>query len=202
VLRPSAIAALSRERAVERFGAELDGHVDAPDPIKSFNFWNRIRRELALVPYGMMKHVPTVYTPYLDHELYDFLMGMPATVMCPQLAAGDKSFHTEAIHRAFPQHRDLPFENKQAPKLDAGPHNVRYAMEASRFILRHAHDQRRLVNRRFVLPRALYASRSATFGRSRPWFAGLCLYLTQLEMAAERRLPATIDIIERQAHAA
>ncbi len=202
VLRADAYAALSRARAVERFGHELDGHADAPDPIKSFNFWNRIRRELALVPYGMMKHVPTVYSPYLDHELYDFLMGMPATVMSPDLAAGDKSFHTEAIHRAFPQYRDLPFENKQASKLDAGPHNVRFAMEASRFILRHAHAHRRLINRRFVLPRALYASRSTTFGRSRPWFPGLCLYLTQLELAAERRLPSTSDIVERHAPAA
>jgi asparagine synthase (glutamine-hydrolysing) len=202
VLRPDAFAALSREAAVERFGAELDVHVDAPDPIKSFNFWNRIRRELALVPYGLMKHVPTVYSPYLDHDLYDFLMGMPATTMAPQLVAGDKSFHTEAIHRAFPQHRDVPFENKQAPKLDAGPHNVRFAAEASRFILRHAHVQRRLVNRRFVLPRALYARGGTNFGENRPWFASLCLYLTQLELAAERQVPSTIDIIEQHVQAA
>ena len=202
VLRPEAAVALSRAKAVERFATELDGHVDAPDPIKSFNFWNRIRRELALVPYGMMKHVATVYSPYLDHDLYDFLMGMPATAMAPQLASDDKSFHTEAIHRAFPQYRDLPFESKQAPRLDAGPHNARFAAEASRFILRHAHLQRRLVNRRFVLPRALYARGGTRFGQSRPWFASLCLYLTQLEMASERRLPSTIDIIEQRVQAA
>ena len=202
VLRPDAYAALSRERAVERFAAELDGHVDAPDPIKSFNVWNRIRRELALVPYGMMKHVPTVYSPYFDHDLFDFLMGMPITTMTPDVAAGDKSFHTEAIHRAFPQYRELPFENKQAPKLDAGAHNIRFAAEASGFILRHSNAQRRLINRRFVLPRALYARSGTSFGRNRPWFASLCLYLTQLEMAAERQLPSTIDIIESHALAA
>ena len=47
-----------------------------PDPIKSFNFWNRNRRELALWAYSVLRDVPHVYTPYLDHDLFDFLMGL------------------------------------------------------------------------------------------------------------------------------
>ncbi len=199
VLRPEVYESVSRQHAVGRFAEELDRHVDAPDPIKSFNFWNRIRRELALVPYGMMKHVPYVYTPYLDHDLYDFLMGMPATVMSPDLAAGDKSFHTEAIHRAFPEHRHLPFEDKQAPKLDARAHNRRFAVDAGRFLMQHPHAGGSLLNRSYVLPRALCAATTGSFGERRPWFASLTVYLRQLELAKAGRIPSTLDVVNLQA---
>jgi hypothetical protein len=199
VLRPDVYASVSRERAVERFTEELDRHVDAPDPIKSFNFWNRIRRELALVPYGLMKHVPFVYTPYLDHDLYDFLMGLPATVMSPDLAAGDKSFHTDAVHRAFPQHTSVPFEDKLATKLDARAHNRRFAVDAGRFLVQHVHAGAGLLNRSYVLPRALCAATTGSFGETRPWFASLTLYLRQLELATARRIPSTLDVATMQA---
>jgi asparagine synthetase B (glutamine-hydrolysing) len=193
VLRPE-LHGLSRERVVERMAAELDEHADAPDPIKSFNFWNRIRRELALVPYGMMKHVPTVYTPYLDHDVFDFLMGMPPTVMSPGLSPSDKSFHTEAIHRAFPNYAAVSFEDKAAPKLDARAHDGRFVTEAAKFIVRHAHAATRVLHRPYVLPRALYAAVNPSFGQTRAWFGAIGLYLTQLEMAAGRNLPESIDV--------
>jgi len=199
VVRPEIYRSMSRDRAVERFAAELDAHVDAPDPIKSFNFWNRIRRELALVPYGMMKHVPFVYTPYLDHDLYDYLMGMPATVMSPDLAAGDKSFHTAAIHRAFPQHAALPFEDKLAPKLDPRAHYRRFATEVGRFLVQHPQAGAGLLNRSYVLPRALCAATTGWFGETRPWFASLTLYLRQLELAKARLLPSSLDVANLQA---
>jgi asparagine synthase (glutamine-hydrolysing) len=201
VVNPTAHAG-ARERAVARIAAELDRHLDAPDPIKSFNFWNRIRRELALVPYGLMKRIPTVYTPYLDHDLYDFLMGLPADVLTPDLKTWDKSFHSEAIARAFPQYRELPYENKLAPTLDRRAYDSRFAAEAGAFIVRNLPREPRLVQRSYVLPRALCAAAMQGFGRRRPWFAGSCLYLTQLEMAAERRLPASLDLaapVERAA---
>ena len=181
--------ARSRELAVNRIAAELDRHMDAPDPIKSFNFWNRIRRELALSPYGLMKHVPTVYTPYLDHDLYDFLMGVPATVVSPELIPSDKPFHTDAIHRAFPEYAHLPYENKSAPRLDPAAHDQQFAREAGWFIVRNTPHKTQLMNRAYVLPRAAYASVRSTFGRIRPWFAGISLYLTQLEMVLDDRFP-------------
>jgi hypothetical protein len=199
LLRPDLGRAVSRDRAVERFAAELDNHADAPDPIKSFNFWNRIRRELALVPYGLMKHVPLVYTPYLDHDLYDFLMGMPATIMSPDLAAGDKSFHTEAIHRAFPQHARVPFEDKRAPQIDPRAHHRRFAAEAGRFLIQHPRAGAGLLNRSYVLPRAVCAATIGSFGEARPWFAGLTLYLKQLELAAAGVIPSSHDVSVLQA---
>jgi len=193
VVNPEARAG-ARERAVARIAAELDQHLDAPDPIKAFNFWNRIRRELALVPFGLMKHIPKVYTPYLDHDLFDFLMGLTPDVLTPDLTTWDKRFHTDAIARAFPQYQDVPYENKQAPRLDPRAHDGRFGAEAGAFVVRNLPRAPRLVQRSYVLPRALCAAATQAFGRRRPWFAGPCLYLTQLEMAAERRLPASLDL--------
>jgi asparagine synthase (glutamine-hydrolysing) len=193
VVNPSARGG-ARARAVARIAAELDQHLDAPDPIKSFNFWNRIRRELALVPYGLMKRIPTVYTPYLDHDLYDFLMGLPAEIMTPDLKTWNKGFHTDAVARAFPQYADLPYENKGAHALDRRAHDGRFGADAGAFIVANLPREPRLVCRSYVLPRALCAAATQAFGRRRPWFGGSCLYLTQLEMAAQRRLPASIGL--------
>jgi hypothetical protein len=193
VVNPASRAG-ARERAIARIAAELDEHLEAPDPIKSFNFWNRIRRELALVPHGLMKRIPTVYTPYLDRDLYDFLMGLSADILTPDLKTWDKGFHTEAIARAFPQYADLPYENKGAPQLDRRAHDGRFGADAGAFIVANLPREPRLVRRSYVLPRALCAAATHAFGRRCPWFAGPCLYLTQLELAAERCLPASLDL--------
>ncbi len=189
LLRRRAYAALSRERAVARLAAELETHRDAPDPIKSFNFWNRIRRELALWPYAVLRDVPYVYAPYLDHDLFDLLMGLPPTVMSPTLKDG-KTFHTDAINRAFPQYADVPFENKKAAGSDARAHNARLAREAGGYILRHARWSMRLLDPASAALRAACGAIRPSFGEQRPWFSLVALYLTQLEMAASGRAPA------------
>lgn len=189
LLRRSAYAAMSRTCAVERLARELDTHAGAPDPMKSFNFWNRNRRELALWPYAILRSIPNVYTPYLDQDLFDFLMGLPADVMSPTLADG-KAFHTDAINRAFPKYSGVPFENKKAPKADARAHNRRLAREAGRYILRHGRVSMRWLDPATVLPLAAWAAARPAFGDNRQWLPLVTLYLTQLEMAADGRAPA------------
>jgi hypothetical protein len=189
LLRRQAYAELSRERAVARLARELDTHGAAADPIKSFNFWNRIRRELALWPYAVLRDVPHVYAPYLDHDLFDLLMGLAPTVMSPTLKDG-KTFHTDAINRAFPQFAGVPFENKKAPGIDARAHNARLAREAGAYILRHARWSMRLLDPGPAALRAACGAVRPAFGERRPWFSLVALYLTQLEMAAAGRAPA------------
>jgi asparagine synthase (glutamine-hydrolysing) len=190
VIRREALTAFSREAAVGRLARELESHGAVPDPIKSFNFWNRIRRELALMPFSLLREVPTVFAPYLDHDVYDFLMGLPPTVMSPTLNDG-KAFHTAAIDRAFPQFATLPYEDKKAPPTCARTHNARFASEAGRFLLVHAGVHTRVLDRAAVLPRALLAAVRPAFGVTRPWFPLLTLYLMQLDLAACGQLPAT-----------
>jgi hypothetical protein len=98
--------ALSRAAARERIAAELATHADAANPIGSFCFWNRTRREVALAPYAMGPAAATVYAPFLDRDLYDLLASLPAETQL------DRSFHTDAITRAFPLHAGLAFERK------------------------------------------------------------------------------------------
>jgi asparagine synthetase B (glutamine-hydrolysing) len=106
-------ATLSRERARERVAAELATHAGAANPIGSFCFWNRTRREVALAPYAMGPSSATVYAPYLDHDLYDCLAALPAAALL------DRSFHTETIRRAFPEHAGIAFERDTASAVDA-----------------------------------------------------------------------------------
>lgn len=188
VIHPDHRAGLARDRAVARIATELARHAAAPDPVKSFNFWNRIRRELALVPYALMKDVPLVYSPSLDHDLYDFLMGLPPTVMSPTLSASDKSFHSEAIHRAFPQFAAIPFERKDAPRRDARRHDARFAADVARFMLTRRRGPKRVLNGRYVFPRLLFGLAHVGYRQSHRWLAGIALYLFQLELAAGGRL--------------
>jgi asparagine synthase (glutamine-hydrolysing) len=175
---------VSRDRAVERLATELGRHAAAPDPVKSFNFWNRIRRELSLVPYALMREVPAVYTPYLDHDVYDFLMGLPPWIMTPNLESADKSFHSDAINLAFPEHAAIPFEDKAAPAVDSGAHDSRFGMDVAQYVMRNAGVPRRMLNGAYVFPRLMRGMLSPAYRRSHRWLPALTLYLFQLDAAA------------------
>src|SRR5690606_13487146 len=113
--------------AEHRLVDELARHTQAPNPIAAFYFWNRTRREIALIPYGLLANVPRVHCPFVDRDLYNFLAGLPWR------SVADNNLHTEAIHRAYPEYADIPF----ADALDAqekpgacGPYPHRYAQRA------------------------------------------------------------------------
>jgi hypothetical protein len=184
VVREPFRAALSFDRAVSRFAVELERHRAAPDPIKSFNFWTRIRRELALVPHGMMRRVPTVYTPYLDHDLYDFLSSLAPDVMSPTLSASDKSFHSLAVLRGYPRFAHIPFEDKAAPMRDARADAARFAADAAHYLLPRIGMRTQLLDRSYVLPRLLYGLARRRYRESATWLPALALYLFQLDTVA------------------
>ena len=121
-------------RARERLAADLTRHAEAPDPTKSFNFWNRTRREIALVPYALMNRLPAVFSPYLDRDVYELLSSLAPSMLSPDLSSPNKSFHSEAIQRAHVQYAHLPFEDSHAPKLDARLHYRQFGSQSARFI--------------------------------------------------------------------
>ena len=106
--------------------------------------------------------------------------------MSPTLSTGDKSFHSDAIHRAFPEHSRIPFEDKAAPKLDAAAHNARFAGAVARYVFTNARTKSRVLNRRYVWPRLAFAMLRRRYRESRPWLASLALYLFQLDAAVAR----------------
>jgi asparagine synthetase B (glutamine-hydrolysing) len=169
---------MSDEIALARLERELKRHVPAANPVVSFNFWNRTRRFESSSPYGVSADVRTVYSPFLDHDLCDFLIGLPAEMTL------DRQLHDDAIRAAYPKYADLPYESRlpeSAGALDRR-HTFRNIRELTAYILRKR--PRRLTNPSFVLPRL--GAGLASFGSLWPgsWFVHAVLYLTQLESFA------------------
>ncbi len=180
LLAPQLYRSTSLELAISHLEKEVKTHLDSPNPVGSFFFWNRTRREIALVPYGLMGDVPTVYAPFLDHDLYDFLTGLPVEMLI------DHTFHTDTIGRAYPAHAGLPYEDK-GKRADSPDFMLLHAefgkQVAKRLLLR---PSSRLINKRFALPRAVRTLFSSTFSASTQWYSPLALYLDQLDIASHR----------------
>ena len=122
----------SIEKAHEQVAAEAARHVQAPNPVGSFYFWNRTRREIALSPYALFAGVPTVYSPYIDHALFDHLTSLPAEFFL------DHTFHDDTIRRAYPRYAEIPFQNKEAPVRLDPTFGRRSAWQLGRWLQRSA----------------------------------------------------------------
>jgi asparagine synthase (glutamine-hydrolysing) len=166
-----------RTLATERLVAELERHVDAPNPVGSFFFWNRTRREIALVPFGLLDGVGRVVTPFLHPEVYDLVASFPAHLFL------DRRFHTDAIRRAHPRYAAIPFDTElmaSGPRAEvgaAGDHFRRLLREIAAYVA--AARDRTLVHRSALLGRALYWSVRGDFSDAPAMTAAL--YLMQLE---------------------
>jgi asparagine synthase (glutamine-hydrolysing) len=157
--------ALSRKIALEVIAEEMARHVDHPNPARSFYFWNRTRREIALIPFKALSEL-RVETPYLNRELWGFLDGLPYAVVA------DRDFHTAVIQTAYPTYADLPFENKDAaqplPRFD----RLLFAMK----FLRHT-----MLRRTRRVDRLRIARRWIGLLRNDPWWSPtMALYLIAL----------------------
>jgi len=144
LLHPDFHQNLGQDLAVRRLAAELERHSESSNPVRSFYFWNRTRRAVALLPFGVLNGF-RVHTPYLDHDLYDFLTSLP-----PEITL-DHQFHTETIWKAHPQYQGIPFEHKRVSTVRDRAYFRRLCREMTGVILRHGASE--LVRRSFVLSR-------------------------------------------------
>lgn len=166
LLSPAAYRRFGPEAGYGRVERELRRHAEAPNPISSFFFWNRTRRDIALEPFRVHRH-HTVLAPFLDHDVFDLLAAQPASLFL------DGKFHTDAIHRAHPRHADLPFARA-------------YDRQADRTHFRHfAKDLLgRALRRRSLSPlrtsRAGVALLATAVSGRRTWWLHDALYLLQL----------------------
>jgi hypothetical protein len=179
MLAPDFYACVSPSLAVARVTRELARHGAAPNRALSFLFWNRTRRELALAPYAMMSGV-TVFSPYVDHALFDLLMGLPPPMLL------DHSFHTDAIARGYPAAREIPFEHGDSSLMPDMFFRIA-ALDLASTVIR----SRAALRRRYLLPRLAMA---VVTGRPKyVWFLPLSVYMSQLDaymrVAADGALP-------------
>jgi hypothetical protein len=103
LLSRSCFPLVPRDQAKERLIKELRSHASSPNPVAAFYFWNRTRRVTALCPYAILSGIPFVFSPFVDEQLFDFMTSLPASHFI------GRSFHTEAINRAFPDCVHLPY---------------------------------------------------------------------------------------------
>jgi hypothetical protein len=184
LLQKDAYRRFARGLAVERLTRELGTHVDAPNPVGSYRFWNRTRRAVAAAPFGLLAPVATVRAPFLDDDLYDFLASLPV-----ELALG-RTLHTETIARSYPQFASIPYEREGAPLRPAAAHARRLGLAALGVELRHRAGAAR--GGPSLLRHGAYAARLAalllTPGKAinAGWLADMGIYLSQVERVASR----------------
>ncbi|AHK79785.1 hypothetical protein M911_12180 [Ectothiorhodospira haloalkaliphila] len=133
-LRPQIIKNMSEGLAIEQLAQELDTHMDARHPLVSYIFWNRTRRGISLIPFSILSHVDRVFCPYLDHDVFNFLMNLDA-----EHSLGN-ALHDETIRRTYPQYAHLPFENHEAPRDRGREYSAYYRRSVREFLgyfLRH-----------------------------------------------------------------
>lgn len=96
-----------RDQAVHDIVEELRLHANAANPVGSFYFWNRTCIDIAMSPFGILAHHGVqVLAPYLEHDMCEFLMSLPASLLL------DHQFHVETIRAAHPAAADLPYARK------------------------------------------------------------------------------------------
>lgn len=171
LLSPDLLRQVPRERAIARLSREIQNHLEAPDPLSSFLFWNRTRREVAMWPYALMRDI-AVYAPFLDPDVFDVLAALPLAISM------DGTFHKDAISRAYPRMADVPYGPTCHPTTRRAWQR-RMARDVVRDIL-HAPALR---------TGALVPGAVATVldgDGDRMWYAPLAVYLAQLGGLAHR----------------
>ncbi len=97
LLTSAAMARLPRTAAAARVRAQAATHAGAPNPIASFYFFSRMRREIALAPYALLD-VAAVSTPFLDAAIVDLLLSVPFEIVRA------RRLHTDALQPAVREH--------------------------------------------------------------------------------------------------
>ncbi|MCI0390233.1 MAG: asparagine synthase-related protein [Acidobacteria bacterium] len=181
-LRPELAHKFNREVALARFAAEFRRHADAPNPVGSFYFWNRTRRVTSLCPYGMLREPLEVFSPYLDHELFDLLASLPAKMLV------DHSFHTETIQRAYPAYAHIPYAQSNNAGAVYRKHYRSFALSVARYLFET--DSHQLLRGSYFQPRLFRCLIDPGYLPSAIWIGVFALFLAQLEMVVQNQSPA------------
>lgn len=132
----------------DRLFNEVKKYSGTAHPASFFNFFNRARREVSLVPHAIFqsKKGISVHTPYLDHQLFDFLASVREDVQI------DHDFHTDVILRAYPKFNGLSF-SERGQTVDFFTKHTTYRKDLALFYLRTMFQRSNLLNKKFFDPR-------------------------------------------------
>ncbi len=167
----------NRELAIDRLSEELALYADLPNPVAPFFFFNRVRRELALCPFGMLNQRTQILAPYLNHDVFDLLIDLPFEYF------RGRQFHSEAIDQFYPE---LPrFEYISSPTGSVTEQRSRIWRFATRMATFSLQGEKRSpwVRRGFLLPRLAKAVVNCQFGTEVPVLFSRLLVMLHLENA-------------------
>jgi asparagine synthase (glutamine-hydrolysing) len=166
LLVPHVYRQVPRERAIARLTVEIARHLAAPNPVASFFFWNRTRREIALSPCVLMRGI-TVHMPFLDQGVVNLLSSLPARLLV------DRRLHTDAIARAYPHAGAIPYGTPER-LVNRPAATRRLAAGLARLVVR----SRGVLQAGALLPGI--AATMADGHAERLWHTSLTVYLDQL----------------------
>ncbi len=176
VLNEKTYQALHYDVALGYLVEELKSHAKAANPIASFHFYGRTRREIALNPFALLSEIPVIHCPYLDHDLCKFLLSLPAEI------TEDSTFHVQAIQKAYPKFAHIPFEDKHAKKRDSTAFLKQLSGEFILYYFAQGGLSSRFIRKEFVLPRIARSLFSADYKKEFSWIpSSFILYFIQLE---------------------
>ena len=175
LLTPEYQARWHRDLAIQRVSEELEKYADLPNPAAPFFFFNRVRRELALCPYGMLNQSTHILAPYLSPDIFDLLIDLPFEFF------KGREFHSEAIDQFYPE---MPkFEYVSTPKGATRENRSKICRFAGRLgsLVLSTPEQQSCVQRRFLLPRLAKAMISRQYGTEFPVLFKSILVVLHLE---------------------
>lgn len=171
--KSAALKNVSWHLALERMKIELVRHFESPNPICSFYFWNRTRREVALSPYRIFDRIRTIFTPFTDQALTDFLSGIPGKMVL------DHTLHNDTITRAFPKAGAIPYAHKSGDRSGACKEFRRFALDVAEFSIKAPTSS--WLNYYYLAPRIGRCLIDSSYSSSILWLGPITTYMLQLE---------------------
>ena len=167
----------SRSEAKQILIKELTRFGDCHIPVPMFSFWNKVRRELSLAPFGVISPTLKCFCPYLDHELFDFLTSLPVDVLANRL-------HTEVLAKAYPRFASIPCIG-DGPRTSTRFHYAGLWFQLLRFARKAKPG---LIKRRQLFDRCYQYLTKQQYRHDHAWFKPPnLLYVLQLDMLRENR---------------
>jgi asparagine synthase (glutamine-hydrolysing) len=173
MLRKTELQKVSRAIAIDRLMDELKRHAGAPNPVCSFFFWNRSRREVSLSPYRIFNRFKSVYSPFTDIALTQHLSSLPSGMVI------DHTFHNDTIARAFPRHAHIPYAKKPGfPRMNLKAFR-QFARDVGRFSIENGISS--IISYSWLFPRLVRCFLDKQYSPSILWIGPCTMYFLHLE---------------------
>ena len=184
MLTPAASHRWRRELALKKLVTELSLYSAHPNPIGQFYFWNRTRREIALMFWSILGRDAHAFAPFLAAPVFDFLASLPVEYFL------DYGFHTEAMAVSYPEYSKLPYEKKDTNSTRQNWADLAdWSQKVMRYCVLGARGNS--IRRSYLLPRLVKGLIDPNYGAHQLNLWTIPIYLEQLARLEQGLVTAT-----------